>query len=261
MITTATRYQALPSVHASMGAVDCCGLGEEATRRLHKAYSIYPGDAQCLASSHIAPLLHSNVPIFKPIHIMITNMDSPAPGPVLETGKVDSVLHVEDASADTGHDDDEDWKLTPGKFLAMLAFQLGYLSDVFALSMISSLLEPINRDIGPSPNYTWMVTSQIIGAAVLAPVTGRLSDIFGRRNFLLLGNCFGIIGTAVAATAHDVNTVIGASCLIGVASSMHQLAWACLGELVPNRSRGVALGWFQTSLAPAGAFAPIIGMW
>lgn len=104
-----------------------------------------------------------------------------------------------------------------------------------------------------------MVTSQVISAAVLSPFVGRLGDIFGRRTFLLIGNTMGIVGTAVSANARTVPTVIGAGVLIGIASSMHQLAWSCLGEVVPKRSRALALGLFQGSMVPSAVFAPIIG--
>jgi len=114
--------------------------------------------------------------------------------------------------------------------------------------------------LGPSKSYSWMAVAQTISAAVMSPFIGRLSDIFGRRNFLLLGNTLAAIGAVVAATAHTVNVVIGASIIIGVGSSMHQLAWACLGEVVPNKYRSLALGIFQTSLTPAAAFSSVIGM-
>jgi MFS family permease len=68
-----------------------------------------------------------------------------------------------------------------------------------------------------------------------------------------------MVGCAVAATAHSIDTLIGASALIGVGSAMHQLAWSCLAEMVPKKSRGFALGLFTASLAPASAFAPVIG--
>ena len=155
------------------------------------------------------------------------------------------------------------------------------MSTVFALTMLGAVLLTINRDIGeldpldpanmcvrtdltvitgPSNSYTWMVTAQIVGQSVLAPQMGRFADIFGRRNFLLLGNALAIIGCALGATAQSVNTVIGGSALIGVGGSMQQLAWTCLGELVPKRDRGMALGFLETSILPASTFGPVIGV-
>jgi MFS family permease len=104
-----------------------------------------------------------------------------------------------------------------------------------------------------------MATSIVICGAVLSPMVGRLSDIFGRRNFLLLGNTLGIIGCANIATAKNINTVIGGGVLMGMASALHQLAWSCMGEVVPKKHRALALSLLQTSIAPASAFGPIIG--
>ena len=117
----------------------------------------------------------------------------------------------------------------------------------------------LNKLTGPSPHYVWIITAQIVGGTAIAPIIGRLGDIFGRRNFLLAGNSLAIVGTIVSATANNVNTLIGGGVLIGIASSMRQLAWAALGELVPKRSRGLAFGILQSSLSVAPAFGPLIG--
>ncbi|KAF1812768.1 trichothecene efflux pump [Eremomyces bilateralis CBS 781.70] len=139
------------------------------------------------------------------------------------------------------------------------SFQFGYLSDVFVISLASAVLGDINNDIGPSTAYSWMATAQIISAAVLSPLVGRLGDIFGRKTFLLLGNTIGAVGCAVAATAHEVSTIIVASIFIGFGAAMHQLAWSCLAEVVPRSQRAFALGLFQVSLTPASLFAAVIG--
>lgn len=99
----------------------------------------------------------------------------------------------------------------------------------------------------------------MITAAILAPFVGRLGDIFGRRNFLITGDILGIVGSAICATGHKIPVLIGGSVLIGAGSSMHQMAWACLSEVVPRRSRPMALGALQTSIGPASAFGPLIG--
>ncbi|KAF2491932.1 trichothecene efflux pump [Lophium mytilinum] len=155
--------------------------------------------------------------------------------------------------------EDEDYKFTFGKFLATLAFQQGYMADVFVIIMSSTILQDINRSIGPNPNYTWVAITPTLGAAVVSPLVGRMSDIFGRRNFLLAGNVLGFIGCAIAATADNINTVIGGSVLIGVGSGLHQTAWACLAEVVPKNYRSVASGIFESTLALAQAFGPVIG--
>jgi MFS family permease len=125
--------------------------------------------------------------------------------------------------------------------------------------MVSTVLQTINHDLGPTDSYAWIITSITVAGAAAAPVVGRFGDIYGRRNFLLAGNLFAVIGTAVAATAKSVNTAIVGGAFVGVATSMRQLAWACLGEIVPKRDRGLAFAFLQQSLGAAAAFGPVIG--
>src|ERR1700744_2539039 len=125
--------------------------------------------------------------------------------------------------------------------------------------MLSTILQVINADLGPSTSYSWIVTSITVAGAAVAPVVGRLGDIYGRRNFLLVGNLLAMIGTVVAATATTVNSAIVGGTFVGVATSMRQLAWACLGEIVPKRDRGLAFAFLQQSLGGAAAFGPVIG--
>lgn len=114
--------------------------------------------------------------------------------------------------------------------------------------------------IGPSTAFAWMSTAQVIPVAVFGPLVGSLGDIYGRRTFILLGNAFGVIGCAVGATATTVNTAIAGGIFIGCASACQQLAWSGLAELVPKKYRGLALGLFELSCIPPGAFGPIMGM-
>jgi MFS family permease len=90
-------------------------------------------------------------------------------------------------------------------------------------------------------------------------MVGRLGDIFGRRNSIMLGNLSGLIGCVISATAQQVNVVIGGGIFIGFATSLQQQAWAALGEIVPKKHRALVLGLFEVANVAPGAFGPIIG--
>jgi hypothetical protein len=91
--------------------------------------------------------------------------------------------HIETAESVTAEEeDDEDYKFTFGKFLAMLvcrnfhpasaktqpltcqkAFQMGYMCDIFVVGSTSTVLAAINRDIGMASTHciiclkSWMM--------------------------------------------------------------------------------------------------------
>lgn len=95
-------------------------------------------------------------------------------------------------------------------------------------------------------------------SGVLLLVVGRISDVVGRRYFLIGGQVFSVIGSIVAATAKDIETVIGGTVLIGVAGAGQQLYPLLVQELVPNKHRGLAQGAISIGVLPTLGFGPAI---
>jgi MFS family permease len=69
-----------------------------------------------------------------------------------------------------------------------------------------------------------MLTAYTIAVSVSLPISGGLSDIFGRRRFVIGGCCVSLIGTCVAIGAQNIPTVIAAMALKGIGSGSQQLA-------------------------------------
>jgi MFS family permease len=90
-------------------------------------------------------------------------------------------------------------------------------------------------------------------------VVGQLGDVFGRRNIFIAGNLFGLLGNLISALGKNVNTLIGGAVFIGLGSSMHQIGWAAVGEIVPRKTRPLAIGLFEASVSPGGALGALIG--
>lgn len=78
----------------------------------------------------------------------------------------------------------------------------------------------MNEDLGPSKNIAWVALSSTLGLAVAFLLVGRLSDIFGRRWFLIVGNLLAVVANVVAATATSVGALIAANSLNGLASAV-----------------------------------------
>lgn len=55
-------------------------------------------------------------------------------------------------------------------------------------ALIAPLLGAIDQDIGPSPNLTWIPIGYLLCQSVVFLIVGRLSDIFGRRWFFVIGS-------------------------------------------------------------------------
>lgn len=121
----------------------------------------------------------------------------------------------------------------------------------------STTLPYINAELGPDPNYTWITVTWQLGASIIVSIGGRLSDIFGRRYFMMTGAIISIIGCLVGANGKSINMMIASGALFGIGSGFQELCYACIQEMVPNKYRMAGVGMLDVFLAIAFV-SPII---
>lgn len=121
-----------------------------------------------------------------------------------------------------------------------------------------NILSTINSDIGPSSNIYLVSTVYTLFAGVLSLFLARLSDIIGRRYVLLVGQLFGVIGSAICAKASNINTVICGSVLTGIGGAVGLLYPVIIHELLPNKHRPWGQGAITLSVLPTLGFGPVI---
>ena len=81
-------------------------------------------------------------------------------------------------------------------FGLMLAAFLAALNQ----TIIATALPTIGRYFGDFENLSWIVTAYLLTSTAVAPLYGKLSDIWGRRAMILAAIGLFIAGSAVAAT-------------------------------------------------------------
>lgn len=70
-----------------------------------------------------------------------------------------------------------------------------------------------------------MITSYTISTAVSTPLCGGMSDIFGRKGFIIVGCTISLVGTVIALAAQNVPMVIAGMILKGIGAGSQQLAY------------------------------------
>jgi MFS family permease len=88
-------------------------------------------------------------------------------------------------------------------------------------------------------------------------LVGSLSDIMGRRWFLIGSQTLGVIGCILAARATSVEYLIGASAVISLGASCHDLYPPLSLELVPNKYRGLTQGLVTFAVMPTLGLGPL----
>lgn len=71
-------------------------------------------------------------------------------------------------------------------------------------------------------------------------LAGRLSDIFGRRWFFIIGSCIGLVGSIVGGTSTSLEQLIAGETLIGIAAGFQCSFFWVVAEIVPMKRRFIA---------------------
>ncbi|KAH8176647.1 fungal trichothecene efflux pump (TRI12) domain-containing protein [Sarocladium implicatum] len=138
--------------------------------------------------------------------------------------------------------EEDDGKVTLKMKLAVLSLIFMYESYLFTLIMPAAVLTYINEDLGPDTRYPWIAITWNLGAAVIVSVGGRISDITGRRWFLMFGAISAAVGALVGATGQSINQMIVSGIIFGIGGGFQEMCFACAQELVPNKWRFQTLG-------------------
>ena len=125
--------------------------------------------------------------------------------------------------------------------------------------MAAPILLVINADVGPNPNFVWIALGYTLPLAIGQTLIGRLSDLFGRRYFFIVGSTIALVGSIVCATAKNVPAIIGGTVLIGVGAASQLSVVFVMGELVPMKHRFSVNAFVYIWVTPYSGFAAAVG--
>ncbi|KAF2008021.1 MFS general substrate transporter [Amniculicola lignicola CBS 123094] len=138
------------------------------------------------------------------------------------------------------------------------AIGFNLMASTGGFALVAPVLGQISVALGPTNSIIWLSLVYTLGLAVGLTLVGRLSDIFGRRWFFIIGTAMGGLGAIVASTAKNVEVLIGGQVLIGLSASTGYSYAFIIGELVPVRHRFIFNALiFIFSLPTAGFGAAI----
>ena len=150
------------------------------------------------------------------------------------------------------------------------------LSLISAGNIASATVNPIvGALLGGSDYWTGVPTAvYLLGSAFSAFVWGRIMDLTGRRNGLLIGLALGIIGNGLIMAAVELETILlmlAGMALVGATNAAVVLGRFAAGEVNPPDKRGGAISmvvWGGTfgavfgplMVGPSGRYAESFGL-
>ncbi|MGY1721568.1 MFS transporter [Blastococcus sp. SYSU DS0533] len=135
----------------------------------------------------------------------------------------------------------------------VVALSLG----VTTLSLLQSLVVPalgrIEEQLGVSPGAAgWVLTANLLAAAVLTPVLGRLGDLRGARP-VILGILVAVaLGTLLIVLTESLPLLLAGRVLQGASYGLFPLSISVLRRELPEERLSVAMSVVSSTLAVGG---------
>ena len=115
-------------------------------------------------------------------------------------------------------------------------------------------------DLGRLDLFAWPATSYLLGSTVLVPIIGKMSDIYGRKPFLLAGVVIFLIGSALSGAAGSMWELIGFRLLQGIGAAFIMAnAFTVMGDYFAPAERPRWAGIVAGTFALASIIGPLAG--
>ena len=127
-------------------------------------------------------------------------------------------------------------------------------------SIVAPAMPTIGGTLGNPQYLPWIVTAYLLAATAVAPLYGRVSDIYGRRPTLYAALGLFLLGSVIAALSPNLFTLIGARAVQGIGGGgLFALSQILIGDMLPPRERGRYSAWISGMWAVAGIAGPLLG--
>jgi EmrB/QacA subfamily drug resistance transporter len=137
-----------------------------------------------------------------------------------------------------------------------LAMFLGALNQ----TIVATALPTIGRAFDDFENLSWVVIAYLLTSTVVAPLYGKLSDIYGRRGMMLVALGVFMAGSAASAAAPSMLMLILGRGLQGIGGGgIVPLTQSIIADAVPPRERGYYQAYTGSVWIIAGAAGPVLG--
>jgi MFS family permease len=150
-----------------------------------------------------------------------------------------------------------------GKIIPLSAWRVvAILSSIatmvmYAETMLVPAIPDLIKDFNiPYSTSSWILTTYLITGAVMTPIAGKLSDVYGKKKILLIIMIFYTVGVSIAGFSTNIDFMLIARGFQGVGLSMFPIAFSIVRAQFPRQKMAIGQG-IITSMYGGGA---VIGL-
>lgn len=152
------------------------------------------------------------------------------------------------------------YRLPPKGQRVFLGLMIGMFVAAISQTIVGPAMPVIVTDLGGMDHYAWVATAAMLASAVVVPLIGKLSDLYGRRRFYIAGLIVFMAGALFGSLAPTFWTLVAARAVQGMGMGMLMpLSQTILGDIVPARHRGKYQGYMGAVFGVTSIAGPLVG--
>ena len=147
-------------------------------------------------------------------------------------------------------------------FCVITGLMLTLLLEALDQTVVGTALPKIVGSLQGFDRYTWAVTAYILASTTMIPLSGKLSDQFGRKWFLIIGTAIFLLGSALSGASQTMNQFIVFRALQGLgAGTGIALAFVVIADMFPPAERTKWQSLFGVVYGLSNLIGPTLGGW
>lgn len=137
---------------------------------------------------------------------------------------------------------------------------LGMFLAALEATVVGTAMPTVIASLGGLDRYSWVFSAYLLTSTVTVPVWGRLSDLYGRRLFYLIGVAFFLVGSALSGASQTITQLIVFRAIQGLgAGALIPLSMTINGDIYTVRERTRMQGLFSGVWGLASILGPLAG--
>jgi MFS family permease len=145
------------------------------------------------------------------------------------------------------------WKILA--ILSLLATMVMY-AETMLIPAIPDLIKDFNTSYSMS---SWILTAYLVSGAVMTPIAGKLSDIYGKKKILLIIMTIYVVGVSIAGFANNIYFMLAARAIQGMGMAMFPIAFSIVRDQFPREKMSIGQGVITSMFASGAVIGLLVG--
>ncbi|MBA4532008.1 MDR family MFS transporter [Brevibacillus halotolerans] len=146
------------------------------------------------------------------------------------------------------------------KVTVVLAIMAALLFASINQTIVGTALPKIIAKLGGMDYYSWVFTIYMLTSSIATILVGKLSDMYGRKPFILIGLGVFVVGAFLCGTSRTIFELILYRGIQGAgAGVIMSTAFTSIADLFAPRERGRWQGLMSSVFGLASVFGPVLG--